>query len=165
VLRRVVHVPWPDDVAVLAAGPTPVKQGPVVPIAVEPQSATDAAKDVLRPRWEAGTVSTGVHVVDRAATERPGDAVECLPRLRSSLVFEGLSGDVEPRRLGAVLGGPGGHREPDRSCCRWGRQAASAPLDPILSGAATTIPATAPTLISSPGHRRRRRPLHSRPAT
>ncbi|KAG0412476.1 hypothetical protein HPB47_010396, partial [Ixodes persulcatus] len=62
-----------------------------------------AEKDVPRPRWE----RLGIHVADRAATERPGDAVECLARLRSSLVPLGLSEDVEPRGLSAVLGGPG----------------------------------------------------------
>ncbi|KAM7299100.1 hypothetical protein ISCGN_019667 [Ixodes scapularis] len=44
--RRVVHAPGPADVTVLAIGPAPVEQRPVVPIAVEPQSATDAAKDI-----------------------------------------------------------------------------------------------------------------------
>ncbi|CAN7976032.1 unnamed protein product [Ixodes persulcatus] len=70
--------------------------------------------------------------------------------------------DTESRGLSAVLGGPGGHRGPDRSCCRWGRRAASTPWDPILSGATTTIPATPLMSTSGPGHRRWRRPLHSR---
>uniref|UniRef100_A0A147BJ54 Putative secreted protein n=1 Tax=Ixodes ricinus TaxID=34613 RepID=A0A147BJ54_IXORI len=151
--RRVFHVLGLDEVVVLAIGPATVKQEPVMRVAVEPQSATDAAKDIPWPRWEAGAIRPGVHFTHRAATERPGDTVNCLPRLRSSLVPPGLSGHVESRVLSALLGSPGGHRGPGWSCCRWGRQAKSTPQNPILSRAATTIPATVLTSTSSLGHR------------
>lgn len=55
----------------------------VVSVAMEPQSAKDAAKDVPWPRWEAGAADPSGHFAHRAAPEGPEDAVECLPRLRS----------------------------------------------------------------------------------
>ncbi|EEC13657.1 hypothetical protein IscW_ISCW010701 [Ixodes scapularis] len=118
--HRVLHAPGPKDVAVLAAGLAPVEQGLVVSIAMKPQSATDAAKDVLWPRWEAGAADPSGHFAHRAATEGSEDAVECLPRLRSSQDPLGSSGHE-------IRGG---------SVCSWEVQVATEGLTGVAVGRA-----------------------------
>ncbi|KAG0430385.1 hypothetical protein HPB47_022738 [Ixodes persulcatus] len=105
VLSRVVHAPWPDDVAVLAAGPAPVEQGPVVGavagivVAAPDKIGLWGADAACLPHlqqlrsgslWPPGPPRTALSPLGSTSPESPGGTRDDRSRGRHSTASAGL---------------------------------------------------------------------------